>query len=134
MTKGPVSRCAQCGSVVNVHWSSCLVCRAVLDYRNSELSYKAGCRSPSTREEVIVEPAVRPDGTPVRPVYWESQGRIIGPGRPEFFFQDSTGQVGLILHYEGDLVSVAAFMLRSYKAFIEQRPLKEVELVREGHR
>lgn len=134
MRKGPVSRCSQCGAVVNVHWPSCLVCQAFLPYWNSELSNQTGCPSPSTAEEVIVEPAVRPDGGLLMPVYWEHQGQIIGPGQPEFFFRDSFGQVGLILRYEGDLISVADFMLRSYKAFTEQRPLKEVELIREGHR
>lgn len=81
----------------------------------------------------MLEPAVTPDGTPLSPVYWERQGRIIGPGQPEFFFQDSTGQLGLNLRYEGDIVSVAPSILRSYKAFIEQRPIKEVKLIREEH-
>lgn len=84
--------------------------------------------------EVIIKPAVRPSGTPLPPVYWERQGRIVGPGQPEFFFRDSASQIGLILRYEGELVSVSDSMLRSRKAFLEQREVKAVELIREGYR
>ena len=135
MTKGPVSRCSECGAVVNVYWPFCLVCHAVLVYRQSELNNQTDAlHTLSAQNKVIVEPAVKPDGAPLRPAYWERQGRIVGPGQPEFFFRDNFGQVGLIISYEGDLVSVADSVLRSEKAFIEQRPLTEVELIREGHR
>lgn len=134
MTMTAVSQCSQCGAVVNVHWLACLVCRAAFAYQNSEPSTQVGApHGPSPLDKIIVEPAVRPDGTSLRPVYWERLGRIIGPGQPEFFFRDSVGQVGLIVHHEGDLVSVADSMLRSHKAFTQQRPLREVELVRDWH-
>jgi len=94
-----------------------------------------GCDVPMSDNRVdfppiVIEPAMRPDGTPLRPVYWERHGRIIGPGQPEFFFRDSAGQVGLIIRYQDDLVSVADFMLRSRKAFEEQPIAHEVEPVR----
>ena len=82
----------------------------------------------------VVEPAMKPDGTPLSPVYWESQGRIVGPGQPGYIFRDRTGQEGMGIRYEGGLVEVADAMLRSHKAFLEHRPLKEVEPVREDHR
>lgn len=127
-----VSQCSQCGAVVNVHWPTCPVCRAAFACRDSERSTPSGAsHASSPLDKVIVESALRPDGTSLRPVYWERQGRIIGPGQPEFFFRDSFGQVGLIVRYEGELVSIADSMLRSHKAFNQQRPLKEVELVRE---
>jgi len=79
---------------------------------------------------IIVEPAVKPDGTALKPVYWERQGRIIGPGQPEFFFRDSAGQVGLIIRYEGELVSVADTMLRTRTAYENQRVIREIEPIR----
>lgn len=81
---------------------------------------------------VVIEPAMRPDGSPLSPVYWESQGRIVGPGHPEYFFRDSAGQEGLVVRHEGALVHIAASILRPSKAFVAQRPLTEVELIREG--
>ena len=120
-----VSQCSECGAVVNVHWTACLVCRAAFACRNSEPSTHVGApHNPFPLDKVIVEPAVRSNGTSLRPVYWERQEQIIGPGQPEFFFRDSFGQVGLIIRYDGDLISVADSMLRSYTAFTKQRALK----------
>lgn len=80
---------------------------------------------------VTVEPAITPDGFLLRPVYWERwDGSIVGPARPEFFFQDSSGQVGLILSFQGETVAVAEFMLRSKRAFDTQVRLREVEPIR----
>lgn len=81
-------------------------------------------------KDILIELAVKPDGTPLRPVYWERQGRIIGPGQPEFFFRDSASQVGLIIRYQGDLVSIADSMLRSRRNFEQQAETREVEPIR----
>lgn len=88
---------------------------------------------PQQPGRVVIEPAMRPDGNPLSPVYWESQGRIVGPGQPEYFFRDSAGQEGLVVRHEGALAHIAASILRPFEAFVAQRPLTEVKLVREGH-
>lgn len=88
---------------------------------------------PQRPGRVVIEPAMKSDGSPLDPVYWESRGRIVGPGHPEYFFRDSAGQEGLVVRHQGALAHIAASILRPFKAFVAQRPLTEVELVREGH-
>jgi hypothetical protein len=75
----------------------------------------------------LVEPAVRPDGSPISPVYFERQGRIVGPAQPEFFFRDSSGQIGLIVRYENAPVSIDHRMLRSRRQFETQHPLRSTQ-------
>jgi hypothetical protein len=56
MTPTAVSHCAQCGAMVNIHWPSCLVCRAGLPL--------IGPQDPSTAVESS-EP--RPPAPPILP-------------------------------------------------------------------
>ncbi len=41
MTMAAVSQCAECGAVVNMHWPSCLVCRAILPTSHEVLAPSA---------------------------------------------------------------------------------------------
>jgi hypothetical protein len=83
--------------------------------------------SPPDPAAVLTEPAVRPDGTPISPVFFERQGRIVGPAQPEFFFRDSAGQIGLIVRYEHAPVSIDHKMLRSRRQFETQHPLRSTQ-------
>jgi hypothetical protein len=60
-------------------------------------------------------------------VYFERQGRIVGPAQPEFFFRDSGGQIGLIVRYENAPVSIDHKMLRSRRHFETQHPLRSTQ-------
>src|SRR5262249_32291469 len=41
-------------------------------------------------EPMVIEPAVRPDGSPVRPIFWEdAAGRIVGPAVLDFVAHDA---------------------------------------------
>jgi len=133
MNSTTVNRCAACAAVVNVHWLTCLVCQAALKHHDSAPTSKLQpLPSLPSLTEVVREPAMKPDGSPLRPVFWEHHRQIIGPGQPEFFFQDSTGQIGLIIRYKEEIVWVAESMLRSRKAFLEQDAVKEMDIIRES--
>jgi hypothetical protein len=50
-------------------------------------------------ESVTVEPAIKPDGTPLTPVYWErGDGSISGPASVDFFYRMGSTD-GLIVTY-----------------------------------
>jgi len=128
MKSTTTSQCTACTAVVNIHWRACLVCQAVLEPHKPEPASQTQPLPSLT--EVVREPAMKPDGSPLRPVFWEHQGRIIGPGQPEFFYQDNTGQIGLIIRYKEDIVWVADSKLRSREAFLAQQDAKETGLNR----
>ncbi len=68
-----------------------------------------------------VQPAINADGFPLNPVYWEREdGAIDGPGQPEFI-----SEVGLIVAYGSNVVTVSDETLRSKKAFESQPKFKE---------
>lgn len=80
--------------------------------------------------EVVIEPAIRPDGRPMTPVFWERlDGRITGPAAVGFFCRLGA-TVGLIVDFEGQLLWVNADLLRSQRQFEQQRPLQVVEPVK----
>lgn len=69
--------------------------------------FKQPC--PYQADEVVIEPAVKPDGFPLRPIYWEgADGSILGPASVLFFDRD-----GLIVEYGGDWQWINADQLRS---------------------
>jgi hypothetical protein len=79
----------------------------------------------------LMEPAVKPDGSPLSAIYWEhSTGEILGPAIPEFFAQDGD-RFWIFTTFEGSIWFINADRLRSQKAFLEQRIPREVELARE---
>ena len=83
--------------------------------------------------DVIIEPAP----PKARFVYWESADcRILGPVRPEFLAQVGTGvkntDFWVVVLYEGQPRWVRSDRLRSKQVFDTQRPVQEIELVREA--
>lgn len=83
----------------------------------------------SGRSGVVIEPAVRPDGRPLSPVYWEStDGRMHGPC-PVTEVAQADGRFWLIVEEQGLTVWVHESRLRSraqaerHVAPIEQIPI-----------
>lgn len=82
------------------------------------------------KERIIMEPAKKPNGSPLSPIYWETgDGRILGPAAPEFFLRDGE-EYWISVTFEGHIRFIRDDRLRSRKAFLEQREVKEVELIR----
>jgi hypothetical protein len=83
------------------------------------------------QSETVIEPAQRPDGQPLSPIYWETgTGQILGPAVPEYLARD--GQTfWIVTTFEGQIRWINADRLRSKKQFETQKPLREVELIRE---
>jgi hypothetical protein len=88
------------------------------------------------KEAVTVEPACRPDGSSVSPVYFERKdGFICGPAKVLDFMRASAGgpmRDWLVVEYQGLWEWVLSDRLRTRKQFETQKPLREIELVREA--
>ncbi len=86
-------------------------------------------------EPMTVEPASRPDGSPVSPVYFErNDGCIYGPATVLDFMRASAGgpmRDWLVVEYQGLWEWVLSDRLRTRKQFETQKPLREVEWIRE---
>ncbi|QPD04920.1 MAG: hypothetical protein Nkreftii_002694 [Candidatus Nitrospira kreftii] len=68
-----------------------------------------------TTQSVVVEPAIRPDGSPLTPVYWErGDGSISGPASVEFFYRLGDTD-GLIVEHRGELVWINASSVVGHK-------------------
>ncbi|MDR4467079.1 MAG: hypothetical protein MRJ68_02125 [Nitrospira sp.] len=79
----------------------------------------------------VIEPAIRPDGQPLSPVYWEAgTGEILGPATPEYFARHGHSD-WIVITFEGQPRWIHADRLRSRKAFETQRSSQIVEWVRE---
>ena len=79
----------------------------------------------------VIEPAQRPDGQPMTPIYWESGiGQILGPAVPEYLARDGE-TFWIVTTFEGQIRWINADRLRSKKQFETQKPVREVELIRE---
>ena len=79
----------------------------------------------------VIEPAERPDGQPMTPIYWETgTGQILGPAVPEYLARDGE-TFWIVTTFEGQIRWINADRLRSKKQFETQKPLREVELIRE---
>ena len=65
-----------------------------------------------------------------RAIFWETgDGRILGPALPEFLGRD--GDIFWVsVTFDGRIWWINADRLRSQKAFEEQTPVQEVELIR----
>lgn len=86
-------------------------------------------------EEIVIEPACRPDGSPLSSVYFErNDGSIHGPAKVLEFMRASAGgpeRDWLVVEHHGIWEWVLSGRLRTRKQFETQKPLREVELIRE---
>lgn len=74
--------------------------------------------------KTVIEPAHRPDGKPMNPIYWETGTRqILGPAVPEYLARDGE-TFGIVTTFEGQIRWINADRLRSRKAFELVRDLK----------
>jgi len=81
--------------------------------------------------ETVIEPAQRPDGKPLFPIYWETgTGQILGPAVPECFARDGE-TFWIVTTFEGHIRWINADRLRSKRQFETQVRLKEVERIKE---
>ncbi len=72
----------------------------------------------------------QPAAPNTRPIYWETgDGRILGPAVPEFLGKDGN-TFWVSVTFEGQIRWINADRLRSHKAFLNQRELQEIELIR----
>lgn len=97
MTMTAVSQCAQCGAVINIHWSSCLVCRAVISsdpvasrprqiaaghYEQLEesvvLNELGGTTRAATQDPLPIDPSTSPLPPYCFVTYIDTQGRLRG--------------------------------------------------------
>lgn len=85
--------------------------------------------------KTVIEPACHPDGSPLPPVYFErSDGSIYGPVKVLDFMRASAGgpkRDWLVVEHQGLWEWVLSDRLRTRKQFEQQKPLREVELIRE---
>ncbi|GKS64837.1 hypothetical protein YTPLAS72_21410 [Nitrospira sp.] len=85
---------------------------------------------PPSPKDIEIEPAAKPDGSPLSPIYWETgDGRIIGPAVPEFFLRDGD-EYWISVTFEEHIRFIRDDRLRSRKTFLEQNEVREVELIR----
>lgn len=86
------------------------------------------------REVIVMEPAIKPDGNPLSAIYWErGDGSIVGPAQPEFFAR-IRDIFWIVTTFEGSARWINADLLRSRKAFEQQSPVREAQIIREDHR
>ena len=83
-------------------------------------------------DEVVIELAVRPDGSPLSPVYWQrATGEIVGPGQPEFFAKIGRGATDrdfwIIATYNGEPTWIRADVLRSKQQWMNRKPVASVD-------
>jgi hypothetical protein len=79
----------------------------------------------------VIEPAERPDGQPMTPIYWENgTGHILGPAVPEYLAKDGE-TFWIVTMFEGQIRWINADRLRSRKAFEQQRKPAAVERIKE---
>jgi hypothetical protein len=80
----------------------------------------------------VIEPALRPDGSPLSPIYWErATGDIAGPAQPEFFARMGQGTADqdfwIIVQYQGATVWVRSDRLRSKQQWMNRKPVVSVD-------
>ncbi len=80
--------------------------------------------------EVVMEAALKPDGSPLSPVFWERAGAIVGPGIPEFLAKAGE-EFWIVVQFRGQACWVNANQLRSRQQFEDQQPLKSIELMKD---
>lgn len=140
-----VRHCPYCQAMVNIHWPACLACHARLSQEPSGVVvppaalYEPGQASKRNRGHVdapvSIEPAMKPGGSPLSPVYWETADtRIVGPAMPEYVVKVGTGltaEFWVIVSHEGTPRWVHSNRLRSKKQFETQRPVTVVDFVKD---
>lgn len=128
----PVSggHCQECGGG---YWirptieTPCQCGRCVPSETRMETLYVPGGTAPpkslgTTKEQAppIVQPATKPDGSPLSGIYWEAgDGLILGPAVPEFVAQDGDS-FWVSITFEEAIRWINADRLRSKKAFDAQ--------------
>ena len=81
---------------------------------------------PVPTDSIVIEPAAQD----ARPVFWETaKGQILGPAVPECLAQDGD-DFWIGTTYDGQPRWIRSDRLRSFKAFLEQTEVKEVEPIR----
>lgn len=93
------------------------------DDEASKLLSKAGGKVRAIPEESLtVDPAMRPDGSPLSSIYWETwDGRILGPALPEYLARDRN-IFWIVVTFSEQTRWINADRLRSKKAFDAQFP------------
>lgn len=82
--------------------------------------------------KTVIEPAIRSDGRPLSPIFWETgTGQILGPAVPEYLGRDGN-TFWIVTTFEGQIRWINADRLRSKRQFETQKPLREVDLIREA--
>jgi len=103
------------------------------DSRVETLFFPGGTPLPKSQAVSTVSTAdstIEQAATHAKPVYWETgNGQILGPATPECLAR-SGDQFWVVTTFEGHIRWINAEQLRSKKAFLEQREIKEVELIR----
>lgn len=84
---------------------------------------------------IVIEPAMKPDGSPLALVFWErSDGSIVGPAQPEHFAKAGNGDrdedFWIIAMYQDAPVWIRSDRLRSKRQFETQRPVQPIEPIR----
>lgn len=81
---------------------------------------------PLTDKKFVCQPAA-PNA---KAIYWETgNGRILGPAVPEFLGRDGN-TFWVSVTFDDRIWWINADRLRSHKAFLNQREVREVELIR----
>ena len=134
MSTTAVGHCSHCDAVVNRHWLTCLVCHAPLIATPLRDEAFSGVIAPMPPPQVAENIVIGPAAPNARAVYWETgDTRILGPAVPEYLAMvgtDPTASFWVIVTYQGMPRWINANRLRSRKAFEEQAPVQEVELIR----
>jgi hypothetical protein len=97
----------------------------VPDDRAVKLLAKVGAKVRAVQSDVVIEPATRPDGNPISPVYWEdATGKIVGPAVPECLAHVGA-EFWMVTTFAGHTRWIRSDRLRSIKAFLEQAEVRE---------
>jgi len=88
------------------------------------------------QEEIVIEPAMKPDGNRLSPIFWErADGSIVGPAQPEFFARVGCGNreedFWLVIQFDGQTVWIRPDKLRTEWAYDQQVLPKIIEPVKE---
>lgn len=87
---------------------------------------------PSVQAAVVYEPAVRPDGGRLQPIYWETDdGSILGPAAPDIFRRQGDA-FWIVVTFEGQPQRIPADQLRSKRDFERQSTSQVVNPMRKA--
>jgi hypothetical protein len=91
---------------------------------------KRACDAQS--DAIVIEPACRPDGSPLSPIYWErATGDMAGPAQPEFFAKIGRGATDrdfwIIATYNGEPTWIRSDLLRSKRQWMNRKPVVSMD-------